>query len=371
MMTVMAGATIAPSLPEMKAAFPDNPAADTLVKLILTIPGLFIALSAPFSGWVIDRFGRIKLLVAMLFLYALAGTSGLYLNTLFEIMIGRMFLGVAVGGIMTIAVALIGDYFQGDERQKLLGIQAGIMSLSATVFISAGGGLADLGWRYPFYIYGLAVLAIPMVLLFLKEPPKQVSENSETSSKIGIPKIAWTVYIVSFLGMSVFYMMPVQIPFFIQSVDSSISNSAVGLSLALCMLVAGLVSFNYQKIKNKLTHYQIYGISFVIMGLGYLAVSQSNSYLMVFPGMTIAGAGAGLVLPNSNLCLVTIAAPEVRGRALGLLTTFIFLGQFMSPLMFQPIVNITSIGDTFMYLSFAMVLVAGISLLRNRRLVTN
>ena len=131
-MTVMAGATIAPSLPEMKAAFPDNPSAETLVKLILTIPGLFIAFSAPISGWIIDKFGRIKLLAFALLLYGIAGTSGLYLNTLMEIIVGRILLGIAVGGIMTTAVALIGDYFDGPQRQSFLGVQASIMSLSGT-----------------------------------------------------------------------------------------------------------------------------------------------------------------------------------------------------------------------------------------------
>ena len=118
MMTVMAGATIAPSLPEMTRAFPNNPNAETLVKLVLTIPGLFIAITAPMSGWIIDRFGRIRLLVGMLLLYAIAGTSGLYLNSLFEIIVGRAFLGIAVGGIMTTAIALIGDYFEGETRSS-------------------------------------------------------------------------------------------------------------------------------------------------------------------------------------------------------------------------------------------------------------
>jgi len=130
MMTVMAGATIAPSLPEMKRAFPDIESADTLVKLVLTIPGLFIAITAPFSGWIIDRFGRIKLLVTMLLLYAIAGTSGLYLDSLTEIIVGRAFLGIGVGGIMTTAIALIGDYFEGEERHKFLGVQSGIMAFS-------------------------------------------------------------------------------------------------------------------------------------------------------------------------------------------------------------------------------------------------
>jgi len=364
----MSGATISPTLPEMTAAFPGNPSAETLVKLVLTIPGLFIALTAPFSGWVIDKFGRIKLLVFTLFLYAAAGTAGLYLNTLFEIIVSRAILGVAVGGIMTTSVALIGDLFEGVERQKLLGIQAGIMSLAGTLFITAGGALADIGWRYPFAIYGLAIMAIPFVLKYIQEPKVIKVETDDITKAQTIPKQAWVVYIVGFFGMSCFYMMPVQIPFFILSIEE-VSNVAIGLSLAITMLVAGTVSFKYQSVKKHFTYNQVYGISFLIMGIGYFAISYATSYLWVFPGMLIAGAGAGLVMPNSNLCIVNLASPESRGRVLGLLTTFFFLGQFASPLLLQPLVNITSIPKAFFVLSLAMMIAAIISLIRNKRLV--
>ena len=348
MMTVMAGATIAPSLPEMTKAFPDNEAAETLVKLVLTIPGLFIALTSPLSGWFIDKFGRIRLLTFMLVLYAVAGSSGLYLNTLLEIIIGRAFLGLAVGGIMTTAVALIGDYFEGEERQSFLGVQAGIMALSGTLFISFGGILSDISWRYPFAIYLLALLAAPMVLLFLKEP-KKVKYDINRALEVRIPKLAWTIYIVSFIGMTTFYLMPVQIPFLMQEI-SSVGNTETGLAISVVMLIGGIMSFQYAKFKKRFTHYQIYGLTFLSMGIGYLLISQANSYAMTFPGLLISGVGAGLLMPNSNLCLVSLASPQNRGKVLGFLTTFIFLGQFASPLLFQPLVNLTSIkGGFFIY----------------------
>lgn len=370
MMTVMAGATIAPSLPEMQAAFPDNPSAETLVKLILTIPGLFIAASAPISGWIIDRFGRIKLLVAALLLYGIAGTSGLYLNTLMEIIVGRILLGIAVGGIMTTAVALIGDYFEGAQRQNILGIQASIMSLSGTLFITLGGTLADISWRYPFMIYGLAFLAVPLVIIYLKEPPRQAPVTTKTNEpKAKIPKLAWTIYALSFLAMTVFYMMPVQIPFLIKSIGVT-GNAEAGYALGTVMLVGGTVSFGFKRIKDRLTYYQIYGISFLAMGLGYGMLYYATSYLTLFPGLVMAGAGAGLVMPNSNLCLVSLAPPNIRGRVLGMLTTFFFMGQFISPILFQPVVNASSISHSFLYLSIPLVVFAVIFLIRNRRLVT-
>ncbi len=368
MMTVMAGATIAPALPEMTRAFADNPNAETLVKLVLTIPGLFIAITAPFSGWIIDRFGRIKLLLVMLFIYAVAGTSGLYLDNLIQVIIGRAFLGIAVGGIMTTAIALIGDYFEGEERKKFLGIQAGIMALSGTVFITSGGLLADIGWRYPFLVYGMALLIVPLVMIYLHEPGRLPKKNVPREDNASIPPVVWIVYALSFLGMAVFYMMPVQVPFLIQQI-SGVGNAATGIALGTTTFMGGLASFRYPWLKRRFTHYQLYGITFSIIGLGFLFISLAESYGTLYPGLVIAGLGAGLIMPNSNLCLVTISSPSTRGRILGGLTTFIFLGQFASPLMFQPIVSMTSIKKGFLYLSIVLIVFAVISLVRNRRLV--
>lgn len=105
------------------------------------------------------------------------------------------------------------------------------------------------------------------------------------------------------------------------------------------------------------------------MGLGYLLISTANSYAMTFPGLLISGIGAGLLMPNSNLCLVSLASQQNRGKILGLLTTFIFMGQFASLLFFQPLVNFTSIRVAFLYFSIALIGVSIIVLIRNKRLI--
>jgi MFS family permease len=57
-LTIMAGATIAPSLPAMREVFVGTPGAEVLVRLVLTITALAIALTAPLAGVFADRVGR-------------------------------------------------------------------------------------------------------------------------------------------------------------------------------------------------------------------------------------------------------------------------------------------------------------------------
>ena len=169
--------------------------------------------------------------------------------------------------------------------------------------------------------------------------------------------------------MVVFYLMPVQIPFLMQEI-ADVGNTATGLAISIVMLVGGITSFQYPKLKKRLTHYQIYGITFLMMGIGYLLISLANSYYMTLPGLFISGLGAGLLMPNSNLCLVTLASPQNRGKVLGFLTTFIFLGQFASPLFFQPLITATSISMGFQYLAIGLIIASVISLIRNKHIVS-
>lgn len=86
------------------------------------------------------------------------------------IFVGRALLGIAVAGIMTSGTTLIADYFRGEERAKLLGLQTGIMSLGGTVLITLVGLLTDIQWNTPFLIHLAALAVLPFVVIYLREP---------------------------------------------------------------------------------------------------------------------------------------------------------------------------------------------------------
>ena len=77
-LTIMSMITISASLPDMTKTFELQPNGAALVKLSLSFPGLFIALSAIIAGIIIDKIGRLKLLGAALIFYAVGVTSGYY-----------------------------------------------------------------------------------------------------------------------------------------------------------------------------------------------------------------------------------------------------------------------------------------------------
>lgn len=130
----MAGATIAPALPAMQEQFNSVENAEFWVRLVLTIPGLFIVLGAFAAGALIDRYSKKKFLISCMIVYALAGSSGLFLDSLFAILAGRAIMGLGVAGIMTTVITLFSDYYSGNERARALGMQSSFMALGGVIF---------------------------------------------------------------------------------------------------------------------------------------------------------------------------------------------------------------------------------------------
>lgn len=201
MFTMMAGAIIAPALPQIERIFQDTDNIALLTRLILSMPAIFTAIFAPIFGFLADKLGRRNLLLLSLLLYAIGGFSGFLLNDIYLILVGRALLGIAVAGIMTISSTLIGDYFTGSERNKFIGLQGAFMGFGGVVFVSIAGILADISWNLPFLIYLLSILALITGSISIKDAPKkQQVQQFQTKTDYNKSK-ALKVYALVFMGI--------------------------------------------------------------------------------------------------------------------------------------------------------------------------
>lgn len=88
-------------------------------------------------------------------------------------------------------------------------------------------------------------------------------------------------------------------------------------------------------------------IIFGLMGIGYLLIGQSSSWVQVLTGLAISGMGLGILMPNMSVWLSAAVPDDMRGRALGGLSTAMFLGQFLSPIVTQPLTKTLNLGGIY------------------------
>nr|WP_269767768.1 MFS transporter [Oleiphilus messinensis] len=345
-LTVMAGAAISPVLPQIYSAFSNEQSSDLLVKLTLTLPALFIGLFAPLMGYLLDVWGRKPVLILALLIYAIAGSSGLYLNSLEGILVGRALLGIAVAGIMSGFTTLIGDYFQGQKLARFMGYHGTFMSFGGILFLVGGGWLADFGWRYPFSLYLSALFLFPLLLVFVSEPAfKQSSAGAHKVAGLPIKKMS-LIYLLAFVIMALVYFIPVHIAFYLNQMEP-ISGAKIGVIMAALTLASATTSYLFSRYSRILNSHVCFCSSYTLMGVGLLIISLSGSSSLVLVGIVLVGLGFGLWVPTINVWLVSGLAPEIRGKVVGGFTTFFFLGQFFSPIISQPLIQWKGIAASF------------------------
>jgi MFS family permease len=334
----------------MAFAFQDVPNADFLVKLTLTMPALFIGFFAPLLGLTLDRWGRKPVLIISLLLYALMGASGFVLDSLIAILVSRAILGISVAGILIGFTTLIADLFSGAKLHQYMGYQGASIGLGGVIFLSISGYLAGIGWRYPFLIHLFAFVILLGVLFSIDEPKtrthSEVHETHEKSANFPI-KTVGLIYATAFLSMLIFFVFPVQLPFYLAG-EVGVNPTMVGLALSLQSLTAVIIALNYDRIKSHLSFLSIFAFAFLLLGVNHLITALTLNYVFIVVGLLIGGLGLGVLPPNVNVWAVSITPSRIHGRVIGGLMTFLFLGQFLTPILTEPIVMQVGLNDTFL-----------------------
>ncbi len=343
------GALVIPALPKILNSFEGEAHAELLVRLFLTMPYLFTAIGAPLAGFIIDRFGRKRLLIGSVLLFGLSGTTGCYLDSLYMLIAGRAILGLAVGGISTACIALIADYYESEKRQKIIGMQVSCMSFFTMIFLVLGGALADFSWRYSFYLYGIAFFFLPVSYYFITEPRRgkthEVSESIPVNELFPYIKII-SIYGLTFIITAASFLTGILFPFFAEELSVT-SSTQLGLSMALSTLCITIVASRYGMIKSRFSFIGIITASIYLTSLGFIVLYLSTNFTLAILGLLFMSIGMALFLPNINLWVNTVSPEAYRGRAIGGLTTCHFLGRFFSPFIAQPLTDQFGLSTTF------------------------
>jgi MFS family permease len=362
-LTIMANATIAPSLPGLQAHFADVEGIETLLGFLLTLPSLAIVLSAGLFGWLADRYDRQKLLALSAVLYAAGGTVGLWADSLTVLLIGRAVLGVGVAGTMTLGMTWGADLWQGQARARFLGFQGAAMSAGGIVVMLLGGALATMHWRGAFATYLLVLPVAVFALVCLAPYARRIASRRAEAVAADRPATTagafpWAAFAVvgplGFIFMATFYVMPTRLPFLLSQVG--VSNTLVVGGIMASMTLASVPgALLYGRIRRYLSAIQVFAASYALMGLGMLIVSQAQGPGLAIVGSIVMGVGMGPSMPNYTTYFMGYVPPDLRGRASGMLTTAFFAGQFVSPLVSAPLVTWFGLAGAFVALGLALI----------------
>jgi len=355
MTTMMSNVAIITALPHLQESFSHVDNIELLSRLMITLPSLSIAFLAPLLGHVIHKVGKYHSAIVALFLFGVFGSAGAYLESIDMILLSRLLFGVTIAVLMIVSTSLVGDYFKGEARGKFMGMQSAFVSLGGIVFVLGGGILSDINWRYSFGIYLIGFILIPFVIKFLCVKTEISDDEVEVdfnSSLIGI-------YLLAFLLMIVFYILPTQMPFLIVSHFGASSTVAGGI-IALAFLSNGIGALSFSKLKKSFSFEIIYIIGMLIIGIGFILIGLVRDVNLFFLTAPILGFGGGVLMTNISVWMLSKAHHSKRVKSSGYLTSSLFLGQFFSPILFHPFVSYFGIQDFFIVSGIFLAIVVGV-----------
>lgn len=376
-LTVMSAMAIAPALPGMRLHFANTVGVDYGVRMLVAAPALFVVIGSPWAGQIMDRWGRKPLLIIASLAFGLLGSVGIVVDSLFGLLISRALMGLAVAGIGTTLTALIADYYTDQQaRSHLMGLQSTSVGVGAFLGMSLGGVLADIHWRSPF-LMSLSILGvIPLILWVLEEPqplhllevspsfphtqgsdPPSGADISESPLRILWPLLA-PLCGLEFLHMMFLHVTPTQLPFYLRE-SLGVSGTGTGVAIATLTLGQLVVSMVYGQFKARLSYQTILAIALTLAGVGYCVVGAADGYEGLVGGLGLSGLGFGLLLPNTKVWVSDIVPKQYRGRALGWLLAFFFLGEFVAPIGSQPLVQVLGISQVYGLMGGVLLVLAG------------
>lgn len=362
-MPTMAIIALVPVLPLLLREFADVPGAAVLVPMALTVPALCVALFSPLAGWLSDRLGRKRLLIGALLGYAGFGLLPLLLESLHAIFAVRIALGLAEAVIMTVATAMVGDYFEGERRERWVSIQIATASVSAIALIAMGGALGEIfGSRGPFWMYLLALPVAAAAALILFEPHQVAKARTGLPDPSVLRSIGGLVAITFGIGL-LFYTIVVQLGPVIEATGVT-SPALIGVAGAAANVGVMLGSLLFGRVKARpAPHLLAWGLPLV--ALGYVGVALSTDFALTVASAVVICIGNGLMLPTMLAWVLRRLPPATRGRGTGVWTGAFFLAQFVAPIVATALSSLLGgMAGTFLFFSAAAAIGAGIALMR-------
>lgn len=368
---ILAIVSLTPAVPTILDHFRDVANASLLVPVLVSAPGLAIAILAPFAGMLVDRFGRRPLLVWSTLLYAIAGSLPYFLDSLHGVIASRLLLGVAEAAILTIVNTLIADYYDAAGRRRLLVAQGLAGPVMATTVIALAGVLTEISWNGVFLIYLIAVPVFVGMHFMIFEPgkakaaaPTANAQPTDEGPAPPFPVRAVALYgAVTLFASTLYYVFIIQggLAFREVGVDSP---ARVGSLIAMASLGVPVGALLFGLVGKRATSLQLFGF-LALLGTGLAGIGLAPDYKWMMALLVLQQMGAGMTVPT----LIAWAQSKLpfahRGRGMGIWASCFFLGQFTSPFFVAGAKSVTggTVQAAFLTMGIAALIGAAIALL--------
>jgi MFS transporter, YNFM family, putative membrane transport protein len=314
-------------LPQLAATFGVSP---HRAGWVITVTTLAVALIGPLAGALADAFGRKRLIAAGALAMVVPTTLAAVAATFPELLIWRAVAGLLMPLIFCVAVAYIGEEWDADEARAMTALyMAGAVAGGFFGRFFTGVMTDALGWRVAFAGLGAVNLAIGLALLLtLPRERSFVASSGVRTALAGMLAhlrrphmlaacVVGSLILFAQVALFTYANFLLADPPYELRPGLLASISAVYLLGMVSTPLAGSWLRGFRESVPLST-----GAALFITGAGLTLVP---SLWMIVAGLAIASAGTFLS-QSAATSFVARAAPESRSAAIGVYTSFYYIG---------------------------------------------
>jgi EmrB/QacA subfamily drug resistance transporter len=265
--------------------------------------------STPLYGKLSDIFGRRPLYLIAIAIFLAGSLYAGSVHSMTELALARGVQGLGAGGLLALALTIIGDIVSLKERAKYQGYFMSVFGISSVLGPVVGGAFAGSsnilgfdGWRWVFFInlpIGLAALTV--VFLFLHLPAKHVKQKIDYFGAAAITLAIVPLLLVAEQGRTWGW----------SSMNSFLCYGLGAVGIAW-FLLAERRAGDYALIPLRLFGNATFGLSSLlnfIIGIGMFgAIAMLPMYLQLVKGLTPTEAGLMMITFTLGILTGSITA---------------------------------------------------------------
>lgn len=339
LLTVMAGAAVAPALGKLQEHFAVS--GSTTVQLIISMPALFIFLSSFIFPKLCERLGAKTIVLTGLILYVAGGCMAGLVDNIAVVLIFRAIVGCGVGLIMPMSTGLLSYYYPPEKLDGLMGLSSAMNQMGGAVATFLAGLLATVSWRAVFLVYLMGLISIVPVIMFLpndritggKPEGGSGTDTADTAAEKTADKSALKQYFIyvaaMFVLMSAFFIYPSN--YAIETAkEGFLSQQGIATVMALMDVVAFLGGLCYVKIRSTFGSNAHFAAP-ALFCAGYLIMAFAPNAVLSVTGSFMVGFANGAGIPCIIAAASHKAGKEAVSTVMPLLSAAMYIAQFVSP----------------------------------------